>query len=74
MTDAQPALRALPDYIGYLKLYPRLKQLEKERLEAESMHDPMEAARRLGGIVQEMARVKKDIQALEKQLNSFKGY
>ncbi|MFM9329715.1 DNA primase [Paenibacillus mesotrionivorans] len=74
MTDSQPALRALPDYIGYLKLYPRLKQLEKERLEAESMHDPLEAARRLGGIAQEIARVKKDIQALEKQLNSFKGY
>ncbi|MNP47954.1 hypothetical protein D3C76_1420420 [compost metagenome] len=74
MTDPQPALRALPDYIGFLKLYPRLKQLEQERLEAEGLHDPLEAARRLGGIVQDIARVKKDIQALEKQLNSFKGY
>lgn len=70
MADPRPALSALEEYIRFLKLYPKLKELQDAEAEAVKLNDQLEAAKRL----QDIVRVKKDIQALEKQLNSFKGY
>lgn len=64
MEDHAPALAALDPYIRTVKLYPQLKLLKEQEAEAGRMSDPLEAAKRL-------IEIKKDIQALEKQLKSL---
>jgi DNA primase len=67
MEDPMPALAALDPYIRSVKLYPQLKQLEEQRIEAGRQGNPLEAAR----LVLEIRKLKEDIQALEKQLKSL---
>lgn len=67
MEDPMPALSALDDYIRAVKLYPQLKQLEEQEAHAARMSDQLEAAR----LIQEILKLRKDIQALEKQLKSL---
>lgn len=64
MEDPMPAIAALEDYIRTVKLYPQLKLLKEQEAEASRMSDPLEAAKRL-------IEIKKEIQALEKQLKSL---
>lgn len=68
LQDPKPALVALESYIRAVKIYPELtalKRSEKE-LEQQAAHspDPLAAAR-------ELLNIKKEIQALEKQLKSL---
>lgn len=64
LEDYAPALAALEQYILTVKLYPQLKQLKAQETEAGRIADPLEAARRI-------QEIRKDIQALEKQLKSL---
>lgn len=64
MEDPTPALAALEQYIRTVKLYPQLKLLKEQEAEAGKMSDPLAAAKRI-------IEIKKDIQALEKQLKSL---
>jgi DNA primase len=64
LSDPTPALSALDQYIKTVKLYPQLKLLKDQEAEAGRMSDPLAAAKRF-------IEIKKEIQALEKQLKSL---
>lgn len=64
MQDPMPALAALDDYIAAVQIYPKLMELKQKQKAAGQLGDPLEAARAVKQITE-------DILALEKQLKSL---